>query len=181
MLDNLRRTLSAPAAVLALLAGWTLSFEAAAIWTFFVLATIVLPTLIPVVAAVVPRQIGITVRSHLGALSTDLCLALTQSLLMISFLAHQAWLMTDAITRTLTRLFVTRRHLLEWVTAARDNDRSKAGPCRLLPPDGWSGSHRRCGGDPRFGVGARDVAAHAAIGSAMDGLAGDCALDEPIT
>ena len=119
MLDNLRRTLSAPAAVLALLAGWTLSLEAAAIWTFFVLATIVLPTLIPVVAAVVPRQIGITVRSHLGALSTDLYLALTQSLLMISFLAHQAWLMADAITRTLTRLFVTRRHLLEWVTAAR--------------------------------------------------------------
>ena len=38
---------------------------------------------------------------------------------MISFLAHQAWLMADAIIRTLTRLFVTRRHLLEWVTAAR--------------------------------------------------------------
>ena len=37
MLDNLRRTLSAPAAVLALLAGWTLPFEAAAIWTVFVL------------------------------------------------------------------------------------------------------------------------------------------------
>ena len=66
MLDNLRRTLSAPAAVLALLVGWTLPFEAAAIWTFFVLATIVLPTLIPVVAAVDPgADRGITVRSHL--------------------------------------------------------------------------------------------------------------------
>ena len=119
MLDNLRRTLSAPAAVLALLVGWTLSFEAAAIWTFFVLATIVLPTLIPVVAAVIPGRTGITVRSHLGALSADLRLALAQSALMISFLAHQAWLMGDAIARTLTRLFVTRRHLLEWVPAAQ--------------------------------------------------------------
>ena len=119
MLDNLRRTLSAPAAVLALLAGWTLSFEAAAIWTFFVLATIVLPTLIPVVSAVVPGRTGITVRSHLGALGADLRLALVQSALMISFLAHQAWLMGDAIARTLTRLFVTRRHLLEWVPAAQ--------------------------------------------------------------
>ena len=119
MLDNLRRTLSAPAAVLALLAGWTLSFEAAAIWTFFVLATIVLPTLIPVVAAVIPGRTGITVRSHLGALGADLRLALAQSALMISFLAHQAWLMGDAIARTLTRLFVTRRHLLEWVPAAQ--------------------------------------------------------------
>jgi cyclic beta-1,2-glucan synthetase len=119
MVDNLRRTLSAPAAVLALLAGWTLSFEAAAIWTSFVLATIVLPTLIPVVAAVIPGRTGITVRSHLGALSADLRLALAQSVLMISFLAHQAWLMGDAIARTLTRLFVTRRHLLEWVPAAQ--------------------------------------------------------------
>ena len=119
MLDNLRRTLSAPAAVLALLAGWALSFETAAIWTFFVLATIVLPTLIPVVAAVIPGRTAITVRSHLGALGADLRLALAQSALMISFIAHQAWLMGDAIARTLTRLFVTRRHLLEWVPAAQ--------------------------------------------------------------
>ena len=58
-------------------------------------------------------------RSHLGALGADLRLALAQSALMISFLAHQAWLMGDAIARTLTRLFVTRRHLLEWVPAAQ--------------------------------------------------------------
>ena len=32
---------------------------------------------------------------------------------------HQAWLMGDAIVRTLFRLFVSRRHLLEWVTAAQ--------------------------------------------------------------
>ena len=119
MLDNLRRTLSAPAAVLALLVGWTLPFEAAAIWTFFVLATIILPTLIPVVAAAIPERRGITVRSHLGTLSADLRLALAQSGLMISFLAHQAWLMGDAIARTLTRLFLTRRHLLEWIPAAQ--------------------------------------------------------------
>ena len=119
MLDNLRRTLSAPAAVLALLVGWTLPFEAAAIWTFFVLATIILPTLIPVVAAAIPERRGITVRSHLGALSADFRLALAQSGLMISFLAHQAWLMGDAIARTLTRLFLTRRHLLEWIPAAQ--------------------------------------------------------------
>jgi len=29
--------------------------------------------------------------------------------LAITFLAHQAWLMTDAIARTLVRLYVTRR------------------------------------------------------------------------
>ena len=53
------------------------------------------------------------------ALGGDLRLALTQSALLIAFLAHQAWLMGDAIVRTLYRLFVTRRHLLEWVPAAQ--------------------------------------------------------------
>ena len=38
-----------------------------------------------------------------------------------SFLAHQAWLMGDAIARTLFRLLVTHRRMLEWITAAQAN------------------------------------------------------------
>ena len=118
MLDNLRRTLSAPAAIVALLAGSVLPLQAALVWTIFILWTIVLPTLIPVLGAVIPSRAGITVRSHVRALGSDFRLALTQSVLLVTFLAHQAWLMGDAIGRTLTRL-VTRRHLLEWVPAAQ--------------------------------------------------------------
>nr|WP_198374723.1 glucoamylase family protein [Roseomonas rubea] len=119
MLDNLRRTLSAPATMLAFLTGWTLPFRAALVWTAFLLATIVVPPLIPAISAVLPRRRGLTVRSHLRALGVDVRLALGLSLLVLTFLAHQAWLMADAILRTLVRLFVTRRHLLEWVTAAQ--------------------------------------------------------------
>src|SRR4029450_5052213 len=88
MLDNLRRTLSAPAAVLALLAGSVLPLEAALVWTVFILWTIVLPTLIPALGAVAPSRAGIMVRSHLRALGSDLRLAGTQSILLITFLAH---------------------------------------------------------------------------------------------
>ena len=35
----------------------------------------------------------------------------------MTMLAYQAWLMSDAIVRTLIRMFVTHRHLLEWTTA----------------------------------------------------------------
>jgi cyclic beta-1,2-glucan synthetase len=119
MLDNLRRTLSAPVAVLALLVGWTMPFDAALVWTIFVLSTIVLPTLIPVIAAILPRRPGTTIASHMRALVGDLRLALSLSALIVTFLAHQAWLMGDAIARTLHRLFVTRRHLLEWIPAAQ--------------------------------------------------------------
>ena len=118
MLDNLRRTLSAPASVMALLAGWTLSFHSAAVWTCFILSTIAVPTLLPVLAAVVPRRGRVMALRHLRTFGADLWLALSQTALAVTFLAHQAWSMTDAIGRTLFRLFVSRRHLLEWVTAA---------------------------------------------------------------
>src|SRR5271165_5525159 len=119
MLDNLRRTLSAPAAVLALFVGWTLPLHAGLIWTLFVVLTIVLPTFIPVVAAIPPRRPGVTISSHLNALSDDLSLAWSLSILTVVFLADQAWLMADAIGRTLWRLGVSRRHLLEWIPAAQ--------------------------------------------------------------
>ena len=46
MIDNLRRTLSAPAGLVALAAGWMLPLEPALMWTTFVLATVILPSLI---------------------------------------------------------------------------------------------------------------------------------------
>ena len=119
MLDNLRRTLVAPSAVLALLAGWLLPFHAALVWTGFVVATIVLPPMIPVIMAIPPRSPGITLSSHFRALAGDLKLALVLSALTLIFLADQAWLMGDAILRTLYRLYVSHRNLLEWVPAAQ--------------------------------------------------------------
>ncbi len=119
MVDNLRRTLSAPTMLLALLAGWLMAPTAASIWTMFVVMTIVLPTLLPVLATALAPRPGVKAISHLLAIGTDLWLSLMQVLLVMTFLAHQAWLMCDAITRTLFRVFVSRRHLLEWVTAAQ--------------------------------------------------------------
>ena len=53
------------------------------------------------------------------AVGTDLVLAVSHVGLTVTLLADQAWLMTDAIVRTLSRVYVTRRKLLEWVTAAQ--------------------------------------------------------------
>ena len=119
MLDNLRRTLSAPAACLTLVAGWTLPFASPVIWTTFVLATIGLPPLLPVLIGMIPHRRGISKRSHFRAIGTDLVLAASHMALTVTLLAHQAWLMTDAIVRTLVRVYVTRRNLLEWITAAQ--------------------------------------------------------------
>ena len=119
MVDNLRRTLSGPAGFAALLAGWTMPPDAALLWSGFIVATIALPPLLPITAAIVPQRAGVTAASHLRALSRDLRLALYRIALQLTFLAHQACLMGDAIGRTLARLYLTRRRLLEWVPAAQ--------------------------------------------------------------
>ena len=97
MLDNLRRTLSAPAVFLALLAGWMLPLPAAAIWSGFVVATFAIPPLLPAVTGIVPRRLGLSQRRHWHAVGADFALALLQVALLATLVAHQAWLMTDAI------------------------------------------------------------------------------------
>jgi cyclic beta-1,2-glucan synthetase len=119
MLDNLRRTLSAPAAFLTLIVGWLLPPESPWVWSSFILATIAIPALLPFIIGLNPRYRGISKRSHLRGVLTDLALGASQVGLTVTFLACQTWLMGDAILRTLSRLFITRRNLLEWVTAAQ--------------------------------------------------------------
>ncbi|HEY8439395.1 MAG TPA: glucoamylase family protein, partial [Candidatus Limnocylindrales bacterium] len=119
MIDNLRRSLSAPLSVATLAAAWILASVPAVVWTAFVLATSIIPAAIPVLAGLRPRRQGISKRSHLRAVAEESSVAAAQVGFGIVFLAHQAWLMADAIGRTLVRVYGTRRHLLEWTTAAQ--------------------------------------------------------------
>ena len=119
MLDNLRRSLLAPATLATVGLSWLLPLSSGMVGTLFVLAVIAIPAFLPTIFAVLPRRTGIRLRNHVRMLVADLRLAATQTLLSVSFLADQAWRMGDAIARTMARLFATRRHLLEWTTAAQ--------------------------------------------------------------
>jgi len=119
ILDNLRRTLSAPAAFLTLVVGWLLPTASPWVWTLFILATAAIPTLLPFFIGLSPRRRGISLRSHFLGVLSDLGLGASQIGLSFTFLTYQTWLMTGAILRTLGRLFITHRNLLEWVTAAQ--------------------------------------------------------------
>jgi cyclic beta-1,2-glucan synthetase len=141
MMDNIRRSLSAPASLLALLAGWTLPLEAGLLWTAFILGTIILPLTLPALMGLIPQRVGISKRSHFVGIGVDLAGALTQATFLITFLAHQAWVMTDAVLRTAFRMMVGRR-LLEWTTAAQ---------AAYLQPDGRT-LVRQMAGSVLFGV-----------------------------
>jgi cyclic beta-1,2-glucan synthetase len=119
MVDNLRRTLSAPLTLATLLAAWTVPSAPAGVWTGFVVAAMIIPAALPVLAGLLPRRRGISKRSHLRAVGSDLANAAAHVGLGLTFLAHQAALMADAIGRTLARLWITRRNLLEWTTASQ--------------------------------------------------------------
>jgi cyclic beta-1,2-glucan synthetase len=119
MVDNLRRTMSTPLTLATLVAAWTLPSVSAGVWTAFIVASVILPEALPVVAGLRPQRQGISKRSHFRAVGADFSLAAAHVGLGFMFLAHQAWLMGDAILRTLTRLYATRRNLLEWTTAAQ--------------------------------------------------------------
>ena len=117
MLDNLRRSLFAPTAVAALFAGWLLPPPGAAAWTIFVLAAIALPSLVSNLIGFSWRSAKLSLSQRIDELGNNLWRSLMQSAFLVVTLVHQAGLMLDAITRTLWRLTVSRRRLLDWVTA----------------------------------------------------------------
>ena len=123
ILDNLRRTLFPLAALATLFAGWFFSRGGPLVWTGFVLSTFVVPRLYPIVVAAIPRRRGISKRSLLLGIGSDLALAASHVALSLALLASHAWLMTDAIVRTLARM-TSRRRLLEWTTAAQARSES---------------------------------------------------------
>ena len=143
MLDNLRRTLSAPAAWLTLIIGWTLPHTEPLVWTVFALVTIALPALLSPLADLIPDRRGISKRAHVRAVGQSFAIACAQIALGVTFLAYQAWLMTDAIGRTLGRLYLTHRRLLEWTTAAQ----AKSDMSREI-----TGVYRRMRGAPILAV-----------------------------
>ncbi len=116
MVDNLRRTLSMPAAFLTLVVGWAWRESPPGLWVAYVLTTVAIPLLLPAFAGVWPRIPGISKRSHLRAVARDFRYAVAQIALTLSTMAFQASLMAGAIARTLWRVFVTHERMLEWTT-----------------------------------------------------------------
>jgi cyclic beta-1,2-glucan synthetase len=120
MIDNLRRSLTPIFWVAASIAGWTLlPFTQAAQWQALLVLSMFLSLTFGLVDSVVPRDAEATLRNHFAALARDVAFASAQVALKVVLTAHAAWSMADAILRTLYRLLVSRRHLLEWRTASQ--------------------------------------------------------------
>jgi cyclic beta-1,2-glucan synthetase len=123
--DNLRRSLTAPALVLWLLAAWTIFPGSPILWSLFAVIILAFPVYLHVTTSMMVHPRGIPWTSHFWSIWGDVRTKTAQFALTFTLLGHQAWLMADAIGRTLYRLLVSRKHLLEWIPAAQAERESR--------------------------------------------------------
>lgn len=116
--DNLRRSLVAPVTFIWLILSWCLipnsAIPSTLIALLFIYSSVITHSLYSLFHWPKDRplkghlkNIGIETRDHIIQIS-----------LSIVFLPHQTYLNLDAIIRTLYRMIISKKHLLEWTTAA---------------------------------------------------------------
>ncbi|MBV2142270.1 DUF3131 domain-containing protein [Falsochrobactrum sp. TDYN1] len=120
MVDNLRRSLNPIFWVLAAVVGWSvLPIGPAAVWQAFLIVSMFVAPTFGIVTNLIPASMDYSLKGHAQSILTDIALGTADVALRTTFIAHSAYLMADAIARTIYRLFVSRRNLLEWRTAAQ--------------------------------------------------------------
>ncbi|MGR8980317.1 MAG: GH36-type glycosyl hydrolase domain-containing protein [Gammaproteobacteria bacterium] len=138
MLDNLRRSLSAPGAFAVLVAAWAIPNAPQLILTGFVLTALTFPAILAITSGFeLPRR-GTSLMTHLRATVENVLWGLVNGLVELTLLAQRAWQMTDAIVSTLVRLFITRRRLLTWTTALQEKAAASHAMKNLIRPLGIS-------------------------------------------
>jgi cyclic beta-1,2-glucan synthetase len=118
ILDNLRRSLVAPALVALFIAGWAWLPGTPQAWTVMALAAIAFPAIARILQLLAGPQRGQGLRVYLRAAGEDLEADLARVALHLTFVAHQAWDMLHAVAVTLARLLRGQGRLLQWETAA---------------------------------------------------------------
>jgi cyclic beta-1,2-glucan synthetase len=117
--DNLRRSTLEIAQMAFIVAGWTVLPGSPVRWTALGLLAIAAPWIVSLTLAIVRVPLDRSWRAYYRAVGHDAITSGKQVVLAVIFLPHQAWISADAIIRTLWRLFVSRRHLLEWQAASQ--------------------------------------------------------------
>ena len=124
ILDNLRRSLIPFALTLLLLSGWTI-LSSSWFWTLVVIGIILIPSLIISVVYIFQKPEDVILRQHLKAAGQMVVRQLYQAVFMLISLPYEAFYSMDAILRTCWRLIISKKRLLEWNSAVRDEHHSR--------------------------------------------------------
>jgi len=122
--DNINRSLIEPACFIVLFLGLTFLHGAIALLLFVGLLTLFYDPL----SGLVGKIIMLIKNADKGVVLKDAWFetrnSFRQSFFRLSFLPYEAYLNVDGVIRTLYRLFVSKKKMLEWVTAAESEKQS---------------------------------------------------------
>ena len=115
MFDNLRRALLAPALMALIVFGSIFQPGFNILWLSVVVITLGIPIITGLAHSTLSVIGGEEIRNAFRPMGWNFI----RWLLAIAFLPYEAYTALDAISTTLYRLFVSRRNLLQWTTAAQ--------------------------------------------------------------
>lgn len=113
LIDNLRRSLVPAALMLVLLLGWTV-MPSACLWTATVIGILFIPTLCAAGLDLARKPDEVLFRQHLAAVAGAVFRHFKQVAFDLACLPYTVFFSLDAIVRTLWRILVTHKPMLEW-------------------------------------------------------------------
>ena len=123
LFDNLRRSLVPSALTLMLLLGWTV-LSPFWLWTLAVIGIILIPPLLAAILDLFQKPEDVLPEQHVAAALRSAGRHIVQTVLTVACLPYEAFFSLDAIVRTIWRMLVTRKRLLEWSPSSnQDRDR----------------------------------------------------------
>jgi hypothetical protein len=125
ILDNLRRSLVPFALTLLLFLGWTI-LSSPWFWTLIVTGIILIPSLIHSVVYILQKPEEVLLRQHILGAGESTLRQLYQSAFVLISLPYEAYYSINAILRTCWRLFISKKHLLEWNSSSNKEFHSRS-------------------------------------------------------
>ena len=113
ILDNLRRSLVPIAMWAILLFGWIIS-TTPWFWTFTVIGIIIPPSILAYGWSFLKKTTGVTWRNHISTTTEALVNNMILHVWTVISLPYEAYVNVDAITRTMWRMHITHKNLLQW-------------------------------------------------------------------
>jgi len=111
--DNLRRSLVPQAMLIIFLFGWIIS-STPWFWTFSVIGIIIPPSVLSFGWSFLTKTPDVKWKNHIAASKELLVNNLVRHAWTIISLPYEAYVNTDAISRTMWRMHVSRKNLLQW-------------------------------------------------------------------
>lgn len=113
IIDNLRRSLLPPALLAMFPLGW-FGVSQPALWTLAILVQAIVPPLLTPLPGIFRKPPDVRLNRHLAQAFHHLGQQGPRAVLALIWLPHEALYSLDALTRTLWRMFFSRRHLMQW-------------------------------------------------------------------